>query len=118
MKDIATDTINVTAYSFLEHFDVNFNAIQTMFLGIDLLEPNNIVLTVLASILMYAQMKFTTMMKPATAPKLPGVTDKEGMPDMSKMMGGMNIFFVIMMGAFVRSMPAAIGLYILTTTLF
>lgn len=40
------------------------------------------------------------------------------MPDMSKMMGGMNIFFVFMMGAFVWSMPAAIGLYIITTTLF
>jgi membrane protein insertase Oxa1/YidC/SpoIIIJ len=51
-------------------------------------------------------------------PKLPGVTDKEGMPDMSKMMWGMNIFFVFMMWAFVWSMPAAIGLYIITTTLF
>ncbi|MBP7847628.1 hypothetical protein KA013_00160 [Patescibacteria group bacterium] len=40
------------------------------------------------------------------------------MPDMSKMMGGMNIFFVFMMGAFVRQMPAAVGLYIVTTTLF
>ena len=83
----------------------------------DLLEPNNLILTLLAAILMYAQMKFTTMIKPAT-PKLPGVTDKAGMPDMSKMMGGMNIFFVIMMGGFVWSMPAAIGLYIVTTTLF
>jgi hypothetical protein len=51
----------------------------------DLLVANNLLLTVLASILMYMQMKFTTLVKPVT-PKLPGVTDKEGMPDMSKMM--------------------------------
>ena len=118
VKDIATGEINVSAYSFLEWLNVNFDAIQTMFLGIDLLAANNILLTVLAAILMYAQMKFTTMIKPASTPKLPGVTDKAGMPDMSKMMGSMNIIFVVMMGAFVRSMPAAIGLYIITTTLF
>ena len=40
------------------------------------------------------------------------------MPDMSKMMGGMNIFFVVMMAVFVYSMPAAIGMYIVTTTIF
>jgi len=117
VRDIATDKINVTAYSFLESLNVNFDNIQTMFMWMDLLAANNLLLTVLASILMYMQMKFTTLVKPAT-PKLPGVTDKEGMPDMSKMMWGMNIFFVFMMWAFVWSMPAAIGLYIITTTLF
>ena len=40
------------------------------------------------------------------------------MPDMGKMMGGMNIFFVFMMAMFVYNMPSAIGLYIITTTLF
>ena len=117
VRDIATDSINVTAYSFLEWLNVNFDNIQTMFMWMDLLAANNLILTVLAAILMYLQMKFTTMIKPAT-PKLPGVTDKEWMPDMSKMMWWMNIFFVFMMWAFVRSMPAAIGLYIITTTLF
>lgn len=117
VRDIATDNINVTAYSFLESLNINFDNIQTMFLWMDLLVANNLLLTVLASILMYMQMKFTTLVKPVT-PKLPGVTDKEGMPDMSKMMWGMNIFFVFMMWAFVWSMPAAIGLYIITTTLF
>jgi len=37
---------------------------------------------------------------------------------MSKMMGFMNIFLVFMMGSFVYSTQAGVGLYIVITTLF
>ncbi len=51
---------------------------------------------------------------PATPQKLPNGQDA---PDMSKMMGFMNYFMVIMMGGMVWTMPAGVGLYIITTTL-
>lgn len=116
VKDIALDKWHPEVYSFLSRLNVDISAINTVFLWIDLLTTNNILLTALAAVLMYLQMKTATMFKPAAAPKIPGMGDN--MPDMSKMMGGMNIFFVFMMGAFVRQMPAAVGLYIVTTTLF
>jgi len=52
-----------------------------MWLGMDLLGTGNIVLTVVASIFTFLQMKMTMLVKPAT-PQVPGAT----MPDMSKMM--------------------------------
>lgn len=116
VKAIALGEASSTPYSFLTFLDVDIHAINSMFMGMNLLEPNNIILTVLASVLMYAQTKLTTMIKPAQA-QLPGVA-ANGMPDMSKMMWFMNIFLVVMMGWFVRSMPGAIGVYIVTTTLF
>lgn len=117
VKDIALGETPAEVYSFLSFLHVDLKAINTNFLGMDLLKSQNVVLTVLAAVLMYIQMKMTTMFKGNQPPKLPGM-DTKGMPDMSKMMGSMNIFFVIMMGGFVRGMPASIGLYIVTTTLF
>lgn len=117
-----TKTITTTAYSFLSNFNVDWSALKTTFLGIDLLSANNIALTVLAAILMYAQMKGTTALKgKPTGGKMWWAMSAlwgDKMPDMGKMMWGMNIFFVFMMAMFVWSMPAAIGLYIVTTTLF
>jgi membrane protein insertase Oxa1/YidC/SpoIIIJ len=37
---------------------------------------------------------------------------------MGKMMWFMNIFLVVMIGSFVYTMNAAVGLYIVTTTIF
>ncbi len=116
VKAIALGKWHPEVYSFLSNLNVDLSTIDVNFLGIDLLTANNILLTVLACILMYLQMKTTTLVKPAT-PKIPWMWG-DAMPDMSKMMGWMNIFFVFMMGAFVWQMPAAIGLYIVTTTLF
>lgn len=79
----------------------------------DLLATKNIVLTIIAAIFTYLQTKFTTLAKPAT-PTVPG----QKTPDMGKMMGFMNIFLVFMIGSFVYTMNAAVGLYIVTTTLF
>ena len=109
-------------YSFLYTFAQPFigetadaiQNIQQVFLGMDLLVAGNITLTVLASVLMYFNMKMMNAMRPMTTPKIPGAN----VPDMSKMMWFMNIFIVIMMAFFVFNVAAWVGLYIVTTTVF
>jgi len=119
VRDLSLGTLNIAPYSFLAWLPVDLATITTNFYGIDLLASNNIILTVIAAVLMYCQMKFTTMVKPPKAPwGLGALAGWDKVPDMGKMMWFMNIFFVVMMGWFVWSMPAAIGVYIATTTLF
>lgn len=103
-------------YSFFHGFWAQYldpANINHHFLWMDLLATKNIVLTIIAAIFTYLQTKFTTLAKPAT-PTVPG----QKTPDMGKMMGFMNIFLVFMIGSFVYTMNAAVGLYIVTTTLF
>lgn len=106
-------------YSFLPSSRVSYLHVDTinhMFLWIDLLQPHNIVLTVIAAVLLRAQTTMTTRVQPKAAPqKLP--TGQE-MPDMSKMMPMMNIMMVFMMGSFVYSVKSGVWLYIMTSTLF
>mgnify|MGYP003869667131 CR=1 FL=1 len=119
VKDIAEGRYNTEAYSFLSWLDVDLGNLITSFYGMDLLTPNNIVLTIIAAVLMFGQMQMMTMLKGKQAtPKIPGLGGGENMPDMSKMMGMMNYFMVIMIGWFVWTMPAGVGLYITTTTAF
>lgn len=87
--------------------------INHMFLGIDLLATKNIVLTVVAAVFTFLQMKLTTIAKPMT-PTIPGANT----PDMWKMMWFMNIFMVFMIGSFVYGTQAWVGLYIATTSIF
>ena len=87
--------------------------INHMFLGIDLLATKNIVLTVVAAVFTFLQMKLTTIAKPMT-PTIPGANT----PDMGKMMWFMNIFMVFMIGSFVYWTQAWVGLYIATTSIF
>lgn len=103
--------------------------INTNFLGIDLLTSwseifkqtwwawilsnPSFYLTILAWVFTYLQTKLTTLAKPAT-PNVPG----QNVPDMGKMMWFMNIFLVFMIGSFVFSMKAWVGLYMVTTTMF
>jgi YidC/Oxa1 family membrane protein insertase len=107
-------------YSFGHGFlEVNaetglFSNINTNFLGIDLLAKGNRVLTILVVIFNYGQMKLTSLVQPKQAAKLPGAT----VPDMSKMMGTMSIGMSLMMGALVFSLNSAIGIYLVTTSLF
>ncbi len=108
-------------YSFFHGFGAPFidssaltnGAINTHFMGMDLLGKNNIVLTLLAAVFTYFQTKLTTLAKPAT-PNIPG----QKVPDMGKMMWFMNIFLVFMIGSFVYTMQTGVGLYIVTTTIF
>lgn len=118
VRDIAEGKVTTEPYSFLSGLDVDLSALDTNFYGIDLLEPNNILLTALAAILMFAQMQMMTALRgKTTTPSVPGMW-WDNMPDMWKMMGMMNYVMVFMIGWFVWSMPAGVGLYIMTTTLF
>ncbi len=108
-------------YSFLYKFWAQYSSsvaidngtINSTFLGIDLMATKNIMLTIIAATFTYLQMKLTNLAKPKT-PTIPG----QKTPDMWKMMNMMSIFMVFIMGSFVYSTQAAIGLYITTTTLF
>ena len=109
-------------YSFLRHFigdpTIWISNIQPTFFGINLFEKWDIVLTVVAALLMFAQLQLTTMVSgqpQKTKQKLP---NGQEMPDMSWFMKIMNMFLVLMIAMFVYSTPSAIGLYILTSTLF
>jgi YidC/Oxa1 family membrane protein insertase len=104
-------------YSFFYSFGhqyIDLTNINTNFLGIDLLTKGNWVLTILVTILNYGQMKLTSLVQPKQTAKLPGAT----MPDMTKMMGTMSIGMSLMMGALVYSLNSAIGIYLVTTSLF
>ena len=113
-------------YSFLyPYIHTGIDHINHMFLWLDLLKITSkqwrwwIILAVLVWILMYLQIKLTTINKPST-PSIPTswMPGMPKIPDMSKMMWYMNIFMVFMMMMFVFTMPAGIGIYMATTTLF
>ena len=109
-------------YSFLYPFGINaeiFRHINPNFFGINLLESHNLFLATLAGILMFIQFKFTSFFMPkqqtSNISPMPWMSQ---MPDKWKMMSFMNMFLVFMMVLFVYGVPAAIGLYIVVTTLF
>ena len=59
-----------------------------MFLGTDLFTSGNWVLTIIVTALYYIQMQLTQLTQnKKSMPKVPGAS----MPDMTKMMSGMNI---------------------------
>ncbi len=119
VRDIAESKLPAESYSFLTGLDVDLSNLITNFYGIDLLTPNNLILTIVAGLLMFGQMQMMTALRGKQAtPKIPGMGGWENMPDMTKMMGMMNYFMVLMIGWFVWTMPAGVGLYITTTTLF
>jgi len=123
-KDLSENKESVNdIYSFLYNYiHMWMDNINHIFLWIDLFKhggTSSLLLAILAWILMYVQIKLTTLNKPATpaipAAWMPGMPK---MPDMSKMMWYMNIFMVFMMASFVYTMPAWIWIYIITSTLF
>lgn len=112
----SNSTIDMT-YSFLyPHVNTMIDTanLMTSFLWIDTLNKNHIWLTIIGGILMYINMTIMSRTKPMTAPSIPGAN----VPDMSKMMWFMNYFLVFMIGSFIYSVAAGIGLYIITSTLF
>lgn len=120
IRDFANGAVVMEeVYSFLTPWLGAFDAdhVNTSFLGMDLLSNHNIVLTALAAVLVWAQSSIMKMTRPqqATPQMLP---NGQAVPDMSKMMGFMNYFMVIMMGGLVWNMQSGVGLYIVTTTLF
>jgi YidC/Oxa1 family membrane protein insertase len=111
-----SQSFDAMTYSFLHNTvstyidPANLNNLFLWFMNVTAI--NNIPLTIAAAWLMHLNMKIMTRVKPATpTPIIPG------QPDMTQMMWFMNIFLVIMMGWFVYTMPASIGLYVVTSTL-
>ena len=105
-------------YSFFYGFGQKYLeawSINHMFLGIDLFTSGNWILTIIVTALYYFQMQLTQLTQNKKAmPKVPGAS----MPDMSKMMGGMNIWMSLMMWLMVFWLNSAVGLYLLTSCLF
>jgi YidC/Oxa1 family membrane protein insertase len=117
IQEFASGTINTEVYSFLSGINITLDQVNPMFLGIDLLVSNNILLALLAAIAMFLQMSLMQWVQPK--PAVPAaLTWWQAAPDMGSMMKYMNYVFMIMMGWFVYSVPAAVGLYIFTTTIF
>ena len=111
---------DIYSFLYLLWIDGNiFTKINPDFFGINLLTHWNLIITILAGILMFLQFKFMSFVNPTskapTTQSLPGMPQ---MPDMTKFMSMMNRMLVGMMMLFVYWMPAAIWLYIITTTLF
>ena len=95
---------------YLEAWNINH-----MFLWMDLFESQNWILTIIVTALYYLQMQLTQLTQnKKSMPKIPGAS----MPDMSKMMGGMNIWMSLMMWLMVYWLNSAVGLYLLTSCLF
>lgn len=105
-------------YSFFYSFGQKYLeawSINHMFLGIDLFTSQNWILTIIVTALYYIQMQLTQITQTKKSmPKIPGAS----MPDMSKMMWGMNIWMSLMMWLMVYWLNSAVGLYLLTSCLF
>ena len=105
-------------YSFFYGFGQKYLeawSMNHMFLWIDLFTSGNWILTIIVTALYYLQMQLTQITQNKKAmPKVPGAT----IPDMTKMMSGMNIWMSLMMWLTVFGLNSAVGLYLLTSCLF
>jgi YidC/Oxa1 family membrane protein insertase len=99
----------------LKNFD--FTQVQTLFLGIlPLSKPNIYVLPIMIAGLQFLQMKLSLAKNKLVAP---GNGEKNPTMDSMRMMNNMMIYVLpVMIGFFAASMPAAVGLYWGTSTLF
>lgn len=106
-------------YSFFWSFGQGFAAgegIDAHFLGMNLFENNNRILTLLVAVLNFAQFQLTTLTQQASRPAaMPGGLQ---MPDMKNMMMIMNMMMVVMMAGVVYTLASGVGLYLLVTSLF
>ncbi len=108
-------------YSFLtdivwKYLDVA-NNVDTIFYGINLLEPKNIILAILAGWLMVINMYITSSLKPMKTQSIPGMWWKWA-PDVTKMMQPMMYGMAVFMWIITYSLTAGVWLYMVTTTLF
>ena len=112
------NTTHSRLYSFFYSFGEKYIDIQNInsnFLWIDLYDKWNRILTIIVTALYYLQMQLTQLTQSKKSmPKVPGAS----MPDMTKMMWGMNIGMSLMMWLMVFGLNSAVGLYLLTSCLF
>jgi YidC/Oxa1 family membrane protein insertase len=95
-----------TAYEGFSLSDIN-----THFLGMDLLQPNKYVLPVVVGLLQFGQMKLTLAKKAA-----PKKGDKKNEMAMANSM--MTYAMPVMIAVFTASLPAGVGIYWGTSTLY
>ena len=117
---IEADRLYSFFYKFWNQFlpsGIEWNSnIMTNFFGIDLLATKNIILAVITAVLMFFQMKLTTLVQPKQpAQKLP---TWQNMPNPAKMMWWMSRGMSIFMWFMVYALQAAMWLYMVTTTIF
>ena len=112
------NTVHSRLYSFSYSFGERFLDIQNIkhqFLWWDLYDKWNWILTIIVTALYYLQMQLTQLTQSKkTTPQIPGAS----LPDMTKMMWGMNIGMSLMMWFMVFWLNSAVGLYLLTSCLF
>jgi YidC/Oxa1 family membrane protein insertase len=109
----AIDMVYSFFYPYV-HVMIDTANLTTNFFWVDVLSKNHIWLAIVWWVLMFINMKIMGWTKPASVPTVPGAN----MPDMTKMMWFMNYFLVFMIGTFIYSTAAGVGLYIITSTLF
>lgn len=108
-------------YSFLQSFWAKFIDIATIdpfFFGMNLLETNNIILTITAVVFMAINMKVMMSVRPQNTGNMMKAMPWVDMPDMSKMMKYMQYFFALALIPVVYPSAAAIGLYMTVTSIF
>jgi len=104
-------------YAFQENFD--FSTIHTIFLNtLDLAEKNIIALPIIVGLLQFTQMKLTFAMRKTPKQKTPPKKKDDGMPDMQTMNKTMTYTMPIMIAFFTATLPAGVGLYWGTSTIF
>lgn len=64
IKELANEHFTTELYSFLYSFSIQLDAINTDFLGMQLLDNHNVLFTMLAGLAMWAQLKLTALVNP------------------------------------------------------
>lgn len=91
----------------------NFKNVDYVFLWIDLLKSNSLILAILSWLVVYVSIKVMTFVNPK--PNMPATWQNI---DMSAFMEFLNWMIVLSTIIFVYTMPSAIWLYIITSSLF
>lgn len=104
--------LNLTGYKDLYSFTLRPEVINIMFFGLDITKPDPWVLPIIAGVL---QMGLSMMTIPKTPKKVAGAAEPDPMSMMSKQM----VYFAPLITVFFgRTMPAALVIYWIVTTLF
>ena len=107
-------------YSFFRSFGNSYlnvkDNIDPIFLGMNLFENHNIILAILVAGLNFLQFQLTSLTQAQNRQQT--MPNGVKMPNMSNMMGIMNVMMTLMMGTIVWNFASGVGLYLLVTSLF
>lgn len=116
VREVAFGGNSFMLYGNLQDFD--FDSIHTVFLGVlELADRNKIALPLVVGFLQFIQMKLTFSLRGMK--KQPKKEKKpDGMPDMQAMNKSMTYVMPLMIAFFTATLPAGVGLYWGTSTIF